>query len=102
MTFPRRALPLGIALCSLLAADPSARADELKTDVNGKIQTDLRFRMQNMTSGPYYDRFSQPQGVERNQNLFTLKFKANYGKFTGVASADFYLNGYTQKLEGIG
>jgi hypothetical protein len=83
----------------LLGASHEARADELKYELSGKIQTDLRFRLQNESVGNYWDQASLPAGIERNQNLLTVKFKASYGKFAGVASADLYLNAVGTKLK---
>lgn len=91
-------------LCSLLlvGAAGTARADELKYDFGGSIQSDLRFRLQSEGVGQYYDKAELPAGVERNQNLVSLKFKAKYGSFAGVASADVYLNAVGTKLKAFG
>ena len=69
-----------------------ARADELKFDLSGKIQSDLRFRLQDESVGSFYDKVELGKGVERNQNLISFKVKASWGKFSGVASTDIYLN----------
>jgi hypothetical protein len=79
----------------------TAHADELKYEFSGKIQSDLRFRLQTLSVGNFFDKAELPAGVERNQNLFSLKFKASYGKFAGVASADVYLNAVGAKLKGF-
>ncbi|APR76308.1 Hypothetical protein A7982_01655 [Minicystis rosea] len=84
------ALLLGSIL--LAGAGAPARADELKIDWGGKIQSDLRFRLQDQTVGHYYDQATLPAGVERNQNLLSIKLKASYGSFAGVANIDMYLN----------
>ncbi len=89
-----------LALAPLLAGlSAEARADELKFDFSGKVQTDLRFRLQTESVGSYYDQVSMPAGVERNQNEVSLKLKAKYGRFDAVASADIYLNGVTPKVK---
>lgn len=94
-------LPL-VSLVSLLALGAAeARADELKLDWNGRVQTDLRFRIEKKSVGSFYDKIELPVGVERNQNLFNLKLKSTYGSFGAVASVDFVLDGYTAKLQGI-
>jgi hypothetical protein len=72
----------------------AARADGLETEWSGKIQSDLRFRIQDKSLGSAYDKASLPAGIERNQNLLNVKFKATYGQFRGVADVDLYLNGY--------
>ncbi|MEO5730796.1 MAG: hypothetical protein ABI134_12040, partial [Byssovorax sp.] len=93
-----------IAAFSLLAAFASeARADdELKLDWSGRIQSDLRFRLETKGIGDFYNRIELPAGVERNQNLFNLQLKSSFGRFKGVASVDFVLNGVTGKLDGLG
>src|SRR5262245_43694605 len=90
----------------LLGEGGTARAaDEepakLQLDYSGVIQTDLRFRLTKVEVGDFYNKLSFPAGVERNQNLLRTKVKANYGSFTGVVDADFVLNGYTGKLDGL-
>ncbi|MEO7329906.1 MAG: DUF1302 family protein, partial [Minicystis sp.] len=87
---------------ALLTSASPALADDLTLNWNGRIQSDLRFRVEEKGVGDYYNRVTLPVGVERNQNLFNLKLKANYGAYTGVASLDFVLDGTTGKLEGIG
>ena len=72
----------------------AARADGLETEWGGKIQSDLRFRVQEKSIGSVYDKATLPAGIERNQNLLNVKFKAVHGKFRGVADVDLYLNGY--------
>jgi hypothetical protein len=88
------------ALCSLAAAGASApaRADELKFSLSGKVQSDLRFRLQDQSVGNFYDKATLPAGIERNQNLLSVKFKASYGSFAAVASTDLYLNAVGAKL----
>ena len=89
------------AVGTLGAAAP-ARADELKYDLSGKMQSDLRFRLQDESVGNFYDKASLPAGIERNQNLLSLKFKASYGSFATVVSADLYLNAVGAKLQSFG
>jgi hypothetical protein len=95
-----RALRLSLSLLFALGA-AEARADELKLDWNGKIQADLRYRVEKKSVGDFYDKLELPVGVERNQNLLNLKLKSTYGSFAGVASIDLVLDGYTGKLQGI-
>jgi hypothetical protein len=105
LSAPRSAVGLGLAATALISLGDGghgARADELKFDISGKIQTDLRWRMQDESVGSYYDKVSLASGLERNQNLLSLKVKATYGKFTGVAAADLYLDGVGVKLQTFG
>ena len=92
-----------IAAFSLLAAFASeARADdELKLDWSGRIQSDLRLRVEDRGIGDFYNRIELPVGVERNQNLFNLQLKSTFGRFKGVASMDFVLNGVPGKLDSL-
>jgi hypothetical protein len=97
VTRAHRRGPAGAGLGLLVAAltfGGAARADGVETEWGGKIQSDLRFRVQDKSIGSVYDKASLPAGVERNQNLLNLRFKATYGQFKGVADVDLYLNGY--------
>jgi hypothetical protein len=90
---------LTAALVTLAGA---ARADELKLDFSGKIQSDLRFRLTDESVGHYFDKVELPAGVERNQNLLSVKLKAAFGKFSGVAAVDLYANAVGTKLQSFG
>src|SRR6185437_13197550 len=79
-------------LAALALGAAHARADDLKFDISGKIQSDLRFRLQDKSVGEFYDKVEAPVGIERNQNLLSFKAKAKYGKFSGEAAVDLYLN----------
>ena len=76
-----------------------ARADELKYSLSGKVQSDLRFRLQDLSVGDFYDKATLAAGIERNQNLLSVKFKASYGAFATVVSTDLYLNAVGAKLQ---
>ncbi|MFT3773122.1 MAG: hypothetical protein QM820_47685 [Minicystis sp.] len=90
---------LFLASLLLTAGAGSARADELKVDWGGKIQSDLRFRLQDQSVGNYYDKATLPAGIERNQSLLSIKLKASYGSFAGVANVDMYLNPVGSQLK---
>jgi hypothetical protein len=89
---------------AFLASEASeARADdELTLQWTGRIQTDLRFRVEDKAIGAFYDKLDLAPGVERNQNVFNLQLKSTFGRFRGVASVDLLLNGVTGKLNGLG
>lgn len=87
-----RLLAAPILLAAAVAPLHAARADELKLDWGGKIQSDLRFRLHEQSVGNYWDKATLPAGVERNQNLLSIKLKAKFGKFAGVAHVDMYLS----------
>ena len=84
---------IGLVACALTLGS-AARAEGVETEWGGKIQSDLRFRVQEKSVGTVYDKATLPAGIERNQNLLNLRFKATHGNFRGVADVDFYLNGY--------
>jgi hypothetical protein len=88
----RRLLPASFLLALAAGAPARAQADELKIDWGGKIQSDLRFRLEDKAVGHYFDQATLPAGVERNQNLLSLKLKASFGSFAGVANVDMYVN----------
>ncbi|MEP7125679.1 MAG: hypothetical protein ABJE95_32415, partial [Byssovorax sp.] len=99
-----RASLLALSTASALAFLPSeARADdELTLQWTGRIQSDLRFRVEDKAIGDFSNKLELAPGVERNQNLFNLQLKAAFGRFRGVASIDLMLNGVTGKLDGLG
>ncbi len=89
-----------LSACAFLPSE--ARADdELKLDWSGRIQSDLRFRVETKVIGDFYNKLELAPGVERNQNIFNLQLKATFGRFRGVASIDLRLTGVTGKLEGL-
>ena len=73
----------------------------LEMQWGGKIQADLRFRLQDKSVGEWYDRRPWKQGIARNENLFGLRFKSNYGMVSARAEIDFVLYGFIQDVEGI-
>jgi hypothetical protein len=89
-------------LATALLTSAPARADELQTQFSGKIQEDLRFRVEGKGAGSYYERLFLPPGIERAQSLFSIKFKATYGRFAGVAALDLYFNPYTGQFNDLG
>ncbi len=73
----------------------------LEMQWGGKIQADLRFRLEDKSVGAWYDRRPWKQGIARNENLFGLRFKSNYGMVSARAEIDFVLYGFIQDVEGI-
>jgi hypothetical protein len=91
------------AVLSLAAA--TARADvldEVKWDMSLRIESDLRFRLENKTIGPWYGAQGLVAGVERNQNTLGTNLSVSLDKFRAVGSLDLVLFGYQQELQGIG
>src|SRR5437762_3337978 len=95
-------IPLVLGVAGQARADDDEEPAKLQIDYSGVIQTDLRFRLNTVSVGDFYSKLTFPAGVERNQNLLRTKVKASYGRFTGVVDADFVINGFTGKLDGLG
>ncbi len=90
-----------VAAALSLAAAPNAHADELEFNWSGRIQSDLRFRLNSVGVGGFYARQELPAGVERNWNTLGLKLDANYGRFKGVASFEFVYSGFPEQLTSV-
>lgn len=91
-----RHLPL---LLAALLAPATVRAVDFT--FGGKIQSDVRFRVQEKSVGGYWSELKLPVGIDRNQNLIRAKLNAATGPFTGVAEIDFVWHGYFAPFEGI-
>jgi hypothetical protein len=74
-------------------------ADELELDWGGRLQHDLRFRLESVGVGGFYKRVELPAGVERSQSTAGLKLGAKYGALSGVAAVDFVLYGVTPEVK---
>ncbi len=85
----------------LLLLSPAVHADDLELTFGGKVQTDLRFRVEEKSVGQYYQQLMLPVGVSRNENILKLKLGATYGDFAGVAEVDFVVLGYSNELGGL-
>ncbi|MEZ4294425.1 MAG: hypothetical protein R3B70_05580 [Polyangiaceae bacterium] len=90
------------ALAALLLASPARADDELEINIGGRIQSDLRFRIERKGFGDYYDRAELVEGPERNWNTLSVKADASYGRFKAVAQLDFTLDGFSQDVNTIG
>ncbi len=99
MLLRRPPLVAFVALAVLLAA-PSVFA-EIQLNWSGMIRTDIRFRVNDISVGKWYDRTDAGPGVSRNDNLFRLKLVADAGRFAGVAEVDFSYYGFALGLEGF-
>ena len=89
-------------LFALLAAfsNPAAAGD-LKLDFSGRIQTDLRFRLDTPETGPWYAPFPHQPEIIRSQNILNTKLKATKGSFSGVADIDIVMIGRPDTVLGI-
>jgi hypothetical protein len=96
-----RVLPL-LALSIPSLAASTARADELELDWGGRLQHDLRFRVEPVGVGGFYKRVELPAGVERSQSAAGLKLDATYGSISGTAAVDFVLSGWQPEVKELG
>lgn len=67
----------------------------------GRIQADLRFRLQDKSVGAWYAPRPWKQGIARNENLFGLRFASSYGMVSAKADIDFVLYGFIQDVDSI-
>lgn len=95
----RSTLIVAIALGAQLAAAPASA--EIELNWSGMIRTDIRFRVNDVSVGKWYNRKDAGPGVSRNDNLFRLKLVADAGRFAGVAEIDFSYYGFAIGLEGF-
>src|SRR5262245_51000125 len=96
------AFALAPAISSLLFASSALADDELSINIGGRIQSDLRFRIERKGFGDYYDRVELVEGPERNWNTLALNADASYGRFKAVAQLAFTLDGVSSDVQSIG
>jgi hypothetical protein len=77
-------------------------ANELEYKIGGKLQSDLRFRINTKSVGDYYKGLELQPGVARNENIFKLKFETWYGNVAGVIDIDFVWLGHPEQLVELG
>ncbi len=99
----RRPTPLlaavSIAGCCLVASE--ARAQDLQWDKQIRIESDLRFRLEEKSIGNEFLQRKLIPGVERNQNLLSTKLSVAWENFKAVAQADLVLYGYNAEINSI-
>lgn len=71
----------------------------LELDFGGRIQSDLRFRVQEKCMGDWYDCRKLPLGVSRNENIAKLKLNASISRFKGVVDVDLVFLGVPEEPE---
>ena len=83
--------------------NPSPKRDvaRLKFDVGGHVQSDVRFRVQEKSIGPWFDRHVLPVGFVRNENIFKFRGKASVKNFRAVVDMDFVLTGFPEPMTGL-
>ncbi|MBW1809350.1 MAG: hypothetical protein JRJ87_14230 [Deltaproteobacteria bacterium] len=96
------------SICILAAASLTfflpgiGSANELEYKIGGKLQSDLRFRIDTKSVGDYYKGLELQPGVARNENVFKLKFETWYRNVAGVIDIDFVWLGYPEQLVELG
>jgi len=78
-----------------------APSEELKVELGGQFQSDLRFRLDTPDVGTWYNEADPIPGIARNQNLLKIKLNAESGRFAGVADIDLVFMGYPAQMDGI-
>ncbi len=98
---PRTRWAAAAAASLALGVSAQARGQEPELSWAGKIQSDIRFRIEDKRIGAYYDRLELPAGVARNENRAGLKLHAAMGDVSGVADVELVLLGHAQDPEGL-
>ena len=92
---------MGLAtLAALLLASPVS-AQGIQVETGGYIESDIRYRIESVSVGGWYDERTLDAGFSRNQNTFKGRMAARMGKARGVADVDFVLLGFPDQLEGF-
>src|SRR3989339_746393 len=74
---------------------------EVEVSWGGKLQSDIRFRIQKKEMGQFYNHLELPVGIARNENLVKGKLALSSGRFTGVLDVDFVWIGYPDSIDGV-
>ena len=86
----RRAL---ILTCTALFALPAFAETELEW--GGRLQSDVRGRIESKEVGKFYDTRTLNTGIVRNENIFKLNLGAYGNRFQGIVDIDFVWLGRT-------
>ena len=73
----------------------------LKLEFGGRVQADIRFRLEEKSLGEWYDRRVLPIGFSRAETIAKLTLDASISRFRGVLDVDFVLVGLPQDPDGI-
>lgn len=92
-----RILYLALAIFCLTSISEA----KVKLSLSGLFQTDIRFRLNDISVGKWYEKREAKPGVSRNDNLFRLKLVAQSDRYTGVAEVDFAYYGFSNQLDGF-
>lgn len=99
----RLARPALVAAAALLGSLPGvARAEDPEISWSTRLQTDIRFRVEPLEVGDWYNRMEVPAGVARNQNLAGTTLSVEMGKVSAVADVDLVVYGISRDMDSIG
>jgi hypothetical protein len=85
------------ALAALICSSPAALAGEkIEFDFGGMVQYDLRFRLQDIRAGTFYQPQPDVPTLSRNELIGKFKLGAKFGRFGMKSDLDFVLRAYPQ------
>ncbi len=82
---PLIAAPLIGGFCS------AALAQQVDLAISGALETDLRYRLETVEAGTWYQPLTLPAGFSRNNNTFNLEMKARGARVTSRSDVDLVL-----------
>ena len=85
---PCKSFTGGVALLPLVLIASPAQA-ELNLEYGGRLQSNVRFRMDDIEAGNFYDRRQFESGVARNEHILKLRGAATTDQFSGIIDIDF-------------
>lgn len=89
-----RALLLALLLCST----SEAFAADFELNFGGRLQSNIRFRPETLSTGDWYDRREFEAGVARNEHILKLRLNAGVERFFGVVDVDFVWLGFSPEV----
>ncbi|MFO0547421.1 MAG: hypothetical protein U0271_03480 [Polyangiaceae bacterium] len=95
------ACSLGTSTLVLLTANAFAQDGGPQWDKTIRVESDMRFRVEDKTIGNQYTQQTLGAGVERNQNILSTKLGVSWENFKAVAQADLVLFGYQSEIQGL-
>jgi hypothetical protein len=75
--------------------------DELSLDWNLFMRSDLRFRLNDVGVGEWFNRQEITRGVDRNENLIGIRMTASYGDIVAKADIDFVVYGFSADVDDL-
>ncbi|MEO1337023.1 MAG: hypothetical protein AAFV29_15370, partial [Myxococcota bacterium] len=76
------------AAVSIMLTSPSAYG-QLNIEYGGRIQSNVRFQINDVEAGNFYDQRRFEQGVARNEHILKLRGAATSDRFSGIIDIDF-------------